>query len=140
MRYNTSVASINMQADFLDGASRKDSTRQWIQSLSNRLGTTDDGSSLGFRLYAPLEGATFHATAEYDNTPTNTDLLRLYCHYVLEHLPEKGVIELVESLEDLIDFYAEEARPLVKSAHSTQKSIAKIGEKRVSDPIYLPEV
>ena len=115
------------------------STKQWIQSLSKTLGTSGSGAEVYFSTLAPSEGVSFSAAAKYENAPTKDDYVRLYCHWVIEHLPSNGLSELTDVLEDLAAFYSEAPDRSLRNLTSHTKVVANLGEQRVSAPLVISD-
>jgi hypothetical protein len=113
--------------------------RQWGHSPFKTTGTEETPQ---FLLRWEQATPTARFSHSFSVIPENADneeeqrniFLRILCHYAINSLPDKSLLELVESLKAMIEFYRPlPSKPLLVT--TTREARAKIGQ-RITRPVF----
>ena len=92
--------------------------------------------------YRPGSGPHVSLTASFEGrTPQYADVLRIACHHIIEQLPDEGLEELSQSLDEMTKYYA--GKELYRQSHTlrfTSTAPALSGEKFVREHFQLTEL
>jgi hypothetical protein len=115
--------------------------RQWSQIPFKTTGTVETPE---FALRWEQATPTARFSHSFSVTPTDNlydneeesrnTILRILCHYAINSLPDKSLLELVESLKTMIEFYRPISvqQPLIASNCEVR---ARVGQK-ITRPVF----
>ena len=131
-----STSSTEKQADFLDGALRRDSIEHWVQQQFPDISNQTQGAEPLFDFdfgnapstaHAFLLGTIFaHETEERTHDPRSL-FTRIICHLFVSKMPEQGMPELCTSLQDIYSFYQSPIQSNQTLITQREKISAKLG-------------
>ena len=128
------ITLISSPNDYSDGASPSDFTKQWSQAPFKTTGTVETPEfvlhwerATPTTLFSHSFAVISNENADNEDERRNT-LLRIFCHYAIDSLPDRSLFELGESLRSMIDFYRPVSVPqsLTGMSHEVK---AKVGQK-----------
>ena len=111
MSSNELITLTNIQEDYLDGVLQIDYTRHWSQNLYHshnevpELIWKSEHSNYFIRHRLNIFPSYTGGIIDFESFKT-----RAFCHYLLDLLPDEGLEEIKESLEDAIQFYLTKPR------------------------------
>lgn len=101
------IPSIALPDDYFAGSLQTDYITQWNPTRLSKAVQTTGIKEYRAEWYRP--GAVAHVSLNAffgDDGPEYADILRLACHHAIEHLPDEGLEELSETLDEMLGFYA----------------------------------
>ncbi len=108
MSLNDLITSTNIQEDYLDGALQKDYTKHYSHSLYNeQIGLYWQNKYVGYSVEHNLKIRPSYTGGLIDSEYAR---MRTFCHYLLNLLPDEGLEEITESIQDAIEFYLTKSR------------------------------
>lgn len=95
----------------------------------------DTGTDIAIQWSRDVPGGQFAHQLRFDPMQTGADprgvamaaLARFVCHVMVDEVPERGLVELYESLKDLYQFYSEKADEPRAALPSTRQIHATVG-------------
>lgn len=107
------TTSIDYPEGFSGGVSLTDSMMQCSPALFKGIIQTEGTEQQFFLSWQQdISGARFSHTISFDPQETSKELnyrenlkLRIFCHFFLNLIPDKGLPELCKSLSEIFDFY-----------------------------------
>lgn len=131
-----STALIALPDDFFGGVSPKGFTNPWTPNLWIDPGVTDKSRfTLGWT--QPGTGTYVSLTADFTEQKSGRDeLVRHFCHYILDQVSDEGLEEVGETLVSICKFYAERSQEQkLLQNHSSEE--ASFGKSYDRDPFYI---
>lgn len=86
----------------------------------------------------PVDGSVVSIGAEYLSAPTLAQYFRVYCHLLVERIPDDGLSEASDQLKTVVSYYQDKANftPKLPLSHTLH---AETGTITIRAPIYISE-
>lgn len=115
---------------------------QWNQTRSPKSGQTTGIKEYVAEWYRPGAGSYVSLNAIFEGeAPAYADVLRIACHHAIEQLPDDGLVELSQTLDEMLDYYT--GKDLFRDAEAlklTSTEPAMEGASFVRDHFQLAEL